>query len=155
MAKANMSHTQGDQAQGREEACSEWKRRGCACYFSGSSYLRILLPICRCPPSPQLSGCLPANHRGRQCACFHTFHSQLPCTCISSAPNSVLPVLPCPDLANLLPGQYKTNYTLPGQYKNHYTQPTMGSKDSDKNDGPQGSKRPWGVLFSRLWQSLC
>lgn len=92
--EANMSHTQGDQAQGREEACTEWKRRGRACYISGSSYLHILLPICHCPPSPQFSCCLPANHKGRQSACFHTFHSQLPCTCVSSAPNSVL--LPCP-----------------------------------------------------------
>lgn len=61
----------------------------------------------------------------------------------------------CPALVNLLPGQYKTNYTLPGQYKTSYTLPTTGPKDSDINDGSQGHcpMREWGVLSSRLWQS--
>lgn len=43
------------------------------------------------PPHPSTQVVYPANRKGRQGACFHTFHSQLPpCTC-SSPPSSVLP----------------------------------------------------------------
>lgn len=93
-AESKMSHRQGAQAQGRKGACSEWKRRGRACYISGTCYLHILPALCCRPPSAGLSGCLPANHRGRQSACFHSFHSQLLCSCSSSPPLSVLPAFP-------------------------------------------------------------
>lgn len=43
-AESKMSHRQGAQAQGRKGACSEWKRRGHACYISGTCYLHILPP---------------------------------------------------------------------------------------------------------------
>lgn len=93
-AESKMSHRQGAQAQGRKGACSEWKSRGSACYISGTCYLHILPALCCRPPSAGRSGCLPANHRGRQSACFHSFHSQLLCTCSSSPPSLLF--LPSP-----------------------------------------------------------
>lgn len=133
-AESKMSHRQGAQAQGRKGACSEWKRRGHACYISGTCYLHILPALCCRPPSARLSGCLPANHRGRQSACFHSFHSQLLCSCSSSPPLSVLPAFPSSSSSEEGGCWCKTNYT----------HPTMGSKDSD-GKGPQGGQRQWVV----------
>lgn len=147
-----MSHTQGDQAPGREEACTEWKEGG----------VPVISP--EVPTSTSSSPSVTAlHHPSSHVVCLLTTKEDrvpvfIPFT--HSCPAPGFPQLPtlffCPALVNLLPGQYKTNYTLSGQYKTNYILPTMGSNDSSINDGPQGGKRQWHVLSSRLWQSsLC